>query len=525
MTVEHKSCYSIFSEKDLSGIGDFPEYSTKPNDQLPEGIVPERYAFLVEQLLLKRAELVSKGVSNTGKYDVSVFPGEKSCIKVVKRGTGQTFYLDWNEFDSVAMTLATDGPKVDKFLAVCQTLQKIRYKLSKVNVVNGVPWSPDVDVTTVEGDKPPEPSGKPDLQTWRHSRLSKAFDKYNSKRESNPKTKGNKYRAVYRRVTISEDPTVLASFPDASHYKAVGSPVPEALVEDYLNGHLNDLQFEQMILNGREGKNVKLTEFGWPFFPVVRFYLDNPNPLDKDPAFGMSIRVGSENRPVKVTDESIKRLEACATDITKWPTFKQLAERTFDDKAQEDLKQKATQKKKRKAKKTIQTPEKSTEDKQKGTKKRTSTNAPVDLGKKVAPVPQEKGTDGGTSGDGTEASGSNGAPARSAFFTPPILVSVIVAALVGSLGVTALGGFLLRRARQKKKNSKTKKQLKSKAKEGPEIRFASKANKVSAKASDRLRAEASLMYEPASLANQTYSSSSDESIVGLTGANSQDYSG
>eukprot|EP00920_Eleutheroschizon_duboscqi_P009586 GHVT01022273.1.p1 GENE.GHVT01022273.1~~GHVT01022273.1.p1 ORF type:complete len:102 (-),score=0.11 GHVT01022273.1:511-816(-) len=48
---------------------------------------------------------------------------------------------------------------------------------------------------------------------------------------------------------------------------------------------------------------------------------------------------------------------------------------------------------------------------------------------------------------------------------------------------------------------------------------------VSAKASDRLTAESSLVYRPASLANHTYSNSSGESVVGLTGPNSQDYSG
>eukprot|EP00920_Eleutheroschizon_duboscqi_P011117 GHVT01026015.1.p1 GENE.GHVT01026015.1~~GHVT01026015.1.p1 ORF type:complete len:124 (+),score=15.33 GHVT01026015.1:26-373(+) len=37
----------------------------------------------------------------------------------------------------------------------------------------------------------------------------------------------------------------------------------------------------------------------------------------------MSIEVGNENLPVKVTDEVIKRLEACATDILQWQTFKE----------------------------------------------------------------------------------------------------------------------------------------------------------------------------------------------------------
>eukprot|EP00920_Eleutheroschizon_duboscqi_P018389 GHVT01043826.1.p1 GENE.GHVT01043826.1~~GHVT01043826.1.p1 ORF type:complete len:231 (-),score=41.51 GHVT01043826.1:683-1375(-) len=129
MTVEHKSVYSIFSEKDLSSIGDFQEYSLTNDEQLPGGIVPERYAFLVEQLLVKRAELVSKGVPNTGEYDVSVLPSAQSCIKVVNRKTKETFSLDWKEFDSVAIALATGGPKVEKFLAMCQTLHKIKHEL------------------------------------------------------------------------------------------------------------------------------------------------------------------------------------------------------------------------------------------------------------------------------------------------------------------------------------------------------------------------------------------------------------
>eukprot|EP00920_Eleutheroschizon_duboscqi_P020562 GHVT01048676.1.p1 GENE.GHVT01048676.1~~GHVT01048676.1.p1 ORF type:complete len:184 (+),score=27.67 GHVT01048676.1:195-746(+) len=159
-----------------------------------------------------------------------------------------------------------------------------------------------------------------------------------------------------------------------------------------------------------------------------------------------------------------------------------------------DSKQEATPKKKIKAKKPKHTREKPTKNKpRKKTKKRKSKKNPVDLEKKLAPVQKKKGTDGGISGDGKESSGSYEAPVRSAFFTLPILVPVIVAAVVGPIGVATLAVLLLRRAK-KKKISKNKKQLKANAEEGPAPRFTSQANKVSAKASDRLTAEPSLMY-------------------------------